>query len=108
MTLRQTIDIPASHRLILDVPGEVPVGKATLTYRPEIGLFSRIRAFLHAHSPFRSAFSRHFDEFYGCLKGTGIFEGDAADIVKEWHDEWEDPWERSAELARREKSNGED
>jgi hypothetical protein len=35
MTIQQTVEIPASHRLTIDVPREVPAGKATLTYSPE-------------------------------------------------------------------------
>jgi hypothetical protein len=34
MTIEQTIDIPASRRLTLDVPPEIPVGKAILTFTP--------------------------------------------------------------------------
>jgi hypothetical protein len=30
MTIQQTIDIPASHRLMLDLPQEVPEGKAKI------------------------------------------------------------------------------
>jgi hypothetical protein len=34
MTIQQTIEIPANRRLTIDVPQEVPVGKATITYSP--------------------------------------------------------------------------
>ncbi|GHT84282.1 hypothetical protein FACS1894137_07130 [Spirochaetia bacterium] len=30
MTLEQTVEIPADHRLFIDVPQEIPAGKATL------------------------------------------------------------------------------
>ena len=30
----QTVDIPASHRLTIDVPAEVPVGRAVITFTP--------------------------------------------------------------------------
>ena len=34
MSLEQTVEIPPSHRLFVDVPPEVPVGKAILTFTP--------------------------------------------------------------------------
>jgi hypothetical protein len=30
MTIQQTVEIPASHRLTIDVPREVPAGKASI------------------------------------------------------------------------------
>ena len=37
MTITQTVEIPASHRLIIDVPREVPVGKAIIVFKPVAG-----------------------------------------------------------------------
>ncbi|GHV11271.1 hypothetical protein FACS189491_02200 [Spirochaetia bacterium] len=34
ITLQQTVDIPADHRLTIEVPREVPAGKAILTFTP--------------------------------------------------------------------------
>jgi len=34
MTITQTIEIPADHRLVIEVPREVPVGKALVTFAP--------------------------------------------------------------------------
>jgi hypothetical protein len=34
MTIEQTIDVPASRRLILEIPPEIPVGKVILTFTP--------------------------------------------------------------------------
>jgi hypothetical protein len=34
MTIQQTVDIPASRRLIIEVPREIPVGRAVLTFTP--------------------------------------------------------------------------
>ena len=31
MTITQTVDIPADHRLTIDVPNEVPAGEAQIT-----------------------------------------------------------------------------
>ena len=34
MTIQQTVEIPASHRLVIDVPREVPAGQAILSFAP--------------------------------------------------------------------------
>jgi hypothetical protein len=34
MTITQTVRIPANRKLIIDVPPEIPVGVATLTFAP--------------------------------------------------------------------------
>ena len=34
MRVTQTVDIPVSHRLTIDVPGEVPAGRAIITFTP--------------------------------------------------------------------------
>ena len=34
MSVTQTIDIPVSRRLVIDVPREVPVGRTVLTFTP--------------------------------------------------------------------------
>ena len=34
MTIEQTVEIPASHRLTIDVPREIPAGPVVLTFRP--------------------------------------------------------------------------
>jgi hypothetical protein len=34
MTIEQTVDVPASRRLTLDLPPEIPVGKVILTITP--------------------------------------------------------------------------
>ena len=34
MTIEQTVEIPASHRLTIDVPREVPAGRTILAFTP--------------------------------------------------------------------------
>ena len=34
MTITQTVDIPASRRLTIDVPPEIPAGRTLLVFRP--------------------------------------------------------------------------
>jgi hypothetical protein len=40
-----------------------------------------------------SKFYKNFDEFYGCLKDSDIFEGDSVEIVRQMRDEWDRPWD---------------
>ncbi|MHC6201884.1 hypothetical protein ACYULU_01665 [Breznakiellaceae bacterium SP9] len=35
MTIEQTVDIPASRRLTIDVPSDIPVGPVILTFTPK-------------------------------------------------------------------------
>jgi hypothetical protein len=35
MSITQTVDVPASHRLTIDVPREVPTGPVILTFTPQ-------------------------------------------------------------------------
>ena len=36
MTMTQTVEVPASHRLTIDVPREVPTGQVILTFTPAV------------------------------------------------------------------------
>ena len=36
MTIEQTIDIPASRRILLSLPFELPTGKAKITITPQV------------------------------------------------------------------------
>ena len=35
MTITQTVEIPVSHKLTIDVPPEVPAGSVILTFTPQ-------------------------------------------------------------------------
>jgi hypothetical protein len=35
MSITQTVEVPASHRLVIDVPREVPAGPVILTFTPK-------------------------------------------------------------------------
>ena len=37
MVIEQMVDIPADHRLVIEVPREVPAGRAILTFTPQSG-----------------------------------------------------------------------
>jgi len=34
MNITQTVEIPASHRLVIDVPREIPAGQVIITFTP--------------------------------------------------------------------------
>jgi len=35
MSITQTVEVPASHRLTIDVPREIPAGPVILTFTPQ-------------------------------------------------------------------------
>jgi hypothetical protein len=74
MTIQQTVDVPASRRLTIDVPREVPAGPTILTFVPKPEL------------PSRKPLSRHF----GRLKNSNAFAGDPMEIQREMRAEWDD------------------
>ena len=44
MTFEQTVEIPADHRLTIDVPREVPAGRTVLIFKSDAEEFNRIKA----------------------------------------------------------------
>ncbi|MDR1862883.1 MAG: hypothetical protein LBQ67_03075 [Treponema sp.] len=84
MTIQQTLEIPAdgtvNHlHLDLPLPENHPSGKVRVevTITPEKGEYF-----------FRNRFQKHFDDFFGSLKGSPVFEGDSAEIIRKIRDEW--------------------
>jgi hypothetical protein len=41
MSITQTVEVPASHRLTIDVPPEVPAGQVILTFTPKAAVLER-------------------------------------------------------------------
>ena len=94
MIITQTIDIPASHRLTIDVPNEVPAGRTVLTftpvpaaplfgYNPHTAAEALQMAEERAADPKRKPISRHFG------KHKGIFGGDGVAFQRAIRDEWD-------------------
>jgi hypothetical protein len=104
MTIEQTVEIPASHRLTIDVPSEVPMGRAILTFTPASaqsskdqrhdaaplpgGSYNTIEEALQAAAektanPNRKPISRLFG------KCKGIFGGDGVAYQRAIRDEWD-------------------
>ena len=99
MTIEQTVEIPASHRLTIDVPPEVPTGPVILTFTTAQGQRfdtaslpggspGTIEEALQmaeekASDPNRKPISRLF----GTCKG--IFGGDGVAYQRAIRDEWD-------------------
>jgi len=80
MVVEQIVDIPANHRITLDVPRTVPEGRTILTFTPasntkigEIGVADSNRKPLSCH--------------YGTLKG--MWNEDAVTYQRKLRDEWD-------------------
>ena len=98
MSITQTVDIPASHRLTIDVPREVPTGTVMLTFTPAPDRWpdgvppkrdprtaeEALRmAAERAADPNRKPISRHFG------KHKGLFGGDGVAYQRAIRDEWD-------------------
>jgi hypothetical protein len=55
MTVTQTVEIPASHRLTIDVPREVPAGRTVLIFSPMEAKSPKERGFGCAKGQFKIA-----------------------------------------------------
>jgi hypothetical protein len=97
MSITQTVEIPASHRLVIDVPREVPEGRTILTFTPAHkpdtvrlagGNARTVEEALQMAAekladPSRKPLSRHFG------KHKGIFGGDGVAYQRAIRDEWD-------------------
>jgi hypothetical protein len=65
MTIQQTVEIPASHRLTIDVPPEVPAGAAVVTFTAAEPERKKERQFGCAKGQFQMAedFDAPLDDF---------------------------------------------
>jgi hypothetical protein len=91
MTIEQTVEIPASHRLTIEVPREIPAGRAILAFTPaSVGdkiLPDEARG-QSKHEAFRSALR----SAYGAW-AENPWEN-AAEDINAMRNEWghRDPW----------------
>ncbi|GHV70246.1 hypothetical protein AGMMS49928_17280 [Spirochaetia bacterium] len=107
MTIEQTVDIPASHRLTIEVPREVPAGPVILTFTPKSAEkphwtpeppLPRVHTLEEAIAQAEAQAARRradpsiplFNGMWGCLKDSKTFDGDPVAIQREMRDEWPD------------------
>ena len=65
MSVTQTVEIPASRRLIIDVPREVPAGPVILTFTPkEAPMEPPLKMLVGAATP-------HADQLLGAVANLG-------------------------------------
>ena len=93
MTITQTVEVPASHKLIIDVPREIPAGQVILTFtpanKPAVGKTNRTledalrRAAEKAADPNR----RPLSHFFGILSPNTF--GDGVAYQRAIRDEWD-------------------
>jgi hypothetical protein len=68
MSVTQTVEIPASHRLTIDVPPEVPAGQVILTFTPKVAVKNGKRG------------------GFGCAKGEFIMKSDFDESLEDFKD----------------------
>ena len=93
MSITQTVEVPVSHRLTIDVPREVPAGQVILTFTPTAAVAPETnltledalrRAAEKAADPNRKPLSH----FSGILSPATY--GDAVAYQRAIRDEWDD------------------
>jgi hypothetical protein len=78
MTITQTVEIPVSHRLTIDVPREVPAGRVMITFTPA----SRERVGADGFS------RKPISAYFGILSPATY--GDGVAYQRNIRDEWDD------------------
>ena len=110
MTIEQTVEIPANHRLVINVPREVPAGRVILTFTPQGGGAARDSEYWHKAPLFEldaeierrlgrpAADDEELKLFRGILQAQGAWKNNPwenciADI-RAMREEWDhrDPW----------------
>ena len=68
MSITQTVEVPASHRLVIDVPREIPEGQVILTSTPKAAVQGGER------------------KGFGCAKGEFIIADDFDEPLEDFKD----------------------
>jgi hypothetical protein len=85
MTIEQTVEIPADHRLVMELPADVPTGTANV----KLSISSKEKPAKMSRQ------MRNIMRFYGCLKDSPVFEGDPVEIQRQMRSEWDRPWDKN-------------
>jgi hypothetical protein len=86
--IQQTIQIPESREVRFKLPETVPSGMVNVTL-----IFERFVETENEDLALRAALDNitapnDIDEFYGCFKGKGIWEGESVDLIRKMRNEW--------------------
>jgi hypothetical protein len=87
MVIEQTVEIPASHRLTIEVPPEVPAGRTILTFTPAYEVSSAARG-QSKNESFRDALRRAYGAWQEKPWENGL--EDIRTMREEWNHR--DPW----------------
>ncbi|WP_461246329.1 DUF2281 domain-containing protein [Treponema sp. R6D11] len=68
MSITQTVEIPANHKLTIDVPREIPTGPVILTFTPKVAVKSEEKC------------------GFGCLKGQIKMSDDFDEPLEDFKD----------------------
>ncbi|MDR0685134.1 MAG: hypothetical protein LBF83_08395 [Spirochaetaceae bacterium] len=91
MTIQQTVDIPVSRRLIIEVPREIPAGRAILAFTPVPAGDETLPDEARGQSG-NEAFRRALRRAYGAWADKPW--KNASEDINAMRDEWDhrDPW----------------
>lgn len=85
MTFEQTVEIPADHRITVEVPPEIPAGAARL----KLSIFQSAAP---QNKPAKiSRQMKKLMRLYGCLKDSPAFAGDSVETIRTMREEWNRP-----------------
>ena len=79
MNVTQTVEIPANHRLVIDVPREVPAGPVVLTFTPATGR-KPADAAAEASPPYAEAEDRLVEEMFASILSAPLPGGNARTV----------------------------
>jgi hypothetical protein len=87
MTITQTVEIPASHRLVVDVPREIPAGPVVLAFTPAADKMSVDQGFADQEVGTKSN-RKPISCFFGTISPETY--GDGVAYQRKIRDEWDD------------------
>ena len=94
MTMTQTVEVPASHKLTIDVPHEIPAGPTVIAFTPAkksaVGKTNRTLedALRRAEEKSADPNRRPLSHFFGILSPNTF--GDGVAYQRAIRDEWND------------------
>ena len=99
MTIEQTVDIPADHRVVLEVPREIPAGRVTIAFIAEDAVVpavipeeeQRVRTMLKQYYHAAENAAADHGPLSGCIGShPGFFGGDGVAYQRKIRNEWDD------------------